>query len=279
MQQKQADLNELSGPHAFFGGLIQMYERASGHRSGTDAVLLSACLPNTAQGLVVDLGCGSGVVGLGAVARHAGIKAVLVDRDPFMTGLADLNIETNDLHSRARVWRGDVLDPQSLFSEAGLAEEGADFVVSNPPFHPAGRVRVSPHEGRATAHVLDDEALAVWIKTAGRLLKPRGQFLMIHRPDALPLLLQLMAGRFGDIRVKPVHGKAGRPASRILIGGIKGSRAPFSLLEPLILHDETGSRTPMDEAIARGHALIEIYGSASALPKGAGGLKEGRETA
>ena len=277
MQQIQIDLNEVSGPHAFFGGLIHMRERAVGHRSGTDAVLLSACLPQSAQGLVVDLGCGSGVVGLGAAARHSGLQAVLVDKDPFMAGLAAINISENGLNARVRVVCGDALAPQSLFSESGLFEEGADFVVSNPPFHPAGRVRVSPHEERAAAHVLDDEALAMWIKTAGRILKPRGQFLMIHRPDALPQLLQMMAGRFGDIRVKPVHGKAGRPATRLLIGGIKGSRAPLSMLEPLVLHDKNGHRTSIDEAIARGHALIEIYASPAGLPKGAGELKEGRE--
>ena len=267
MQQTQIDLNELSGPHAFFGGLIHMRERSVGHRSGTDAVLLSACLPHGAQGLVVDLGCGSGVVGLGAVARHIGVQAVLVDKDPFMAALAKTNIADNGLHARARVVLGDALVPQDLLTEAGLSEEGADFVVTNPPFHPAGRVRVSPHEGRAAAHVLDDEALAQWIKTAGRILKPRGQFLMIHRPDALPHLLQIMAGRFGDVRVKPVHGRAGRPATRLLIGGIKGSRAPFSMLEPLILHGENGQRTAQDEAIARGRMLIEIYGSPASMPK------------
>jgi tRNA1(Val) A37 N6-methylase TrmN6 len=55
-----------------------------------------------------------------------------------------------------------------------------------------------------------------------------------------------------------VHGKAGQPASRLLIAGIKGSRAPFSMLEPLILHDESGQRTEMDEAIARGRRLIAM---------------------
>ena len=252
------DQEQLSGPHAFFGGLIHIRERAVGHRSGTDAVLLAACVPDGAQGLVVDLGCGSGVVGLGALARHKGLQAVLVDKDPSMAQLALLNGAENGLSDRMRVLEADILVPQTVFSPKGLAEEGADFVLTNPPFHPAGRVRVSPHETRAAAHVLDDAALELWIKTAGRLLKPRGAFYMIHRPDALPYLLQVMAGRFGDVRVKAVHGKAGQPASRLLIAGIKGSRAPFSMLEPLILHDESGQRTEMDEAIARGRRLIAM---------------------
>ena len=254
----QADQAELSGPHAFFGGMIHVRERAAGHRSGTDAVLLAACLPEQASGLLVDLGCGSGVVGLGALARHAGLRTVLVDKDPVMTRLATDNGAANGLSERLTVLERDVLEPQSLFNDTGLGEETADYVLTNPPFHPAGRVRVSPHEIRALAHVLDDDALEQWIKTAGRILKPRGTFLMIHRPDALPFLLRCLGGRFGDLRVKAVHGKAGRPATRILIAGIKGSRAPFSMLEPLILHDETGQRTVEDEAIARGLMAIDM---------------------
>lgn len=252
------DQDQLSGPHAFFGGLIHVRERAVGHRSGTDAVLLAACVPDGASGVLVDLGCGSGVVGLGVLARHQDLRAVLVDKDPSMAQLALMNGAENGLSNRMRVLEADVLAPKSLFHPQGLAEESADFVVSNPPFHPAGRVRVSPHETRATAHVLEDADLDLWIKTAGRMLKPKGVFYMIHRPDALPFLLQVMAGRFGDVRVKPVHGKAGRPATRVLIAGMKGSRAPFSLLEPLILHDEKGQRTEIDEAIARGRSLIAM---------------------
>ena len=277
-----ADQHELSGPHAFFGGLIHVRERVVGHRSGTDAVLLAACLPEHSSGLLVDLGCGSGVVGLGALARHAGLRAVLVDKDPVMTRLAAENGSANGLSDRLSVVEGDILAPQSLLSPLGavkqnqLGEEGADFVLTNPPFHPAGRVRISPHETRAAAHVLGDDALEQWIKTAGRILKPRGSFLMIHRPDALPFLLQAMEGRFGDIRVKAVHGKAGRPASRLLIAGIKGSRAPFSMLEPLVLHDEAGQRTQADEAIARGRLGIDMGVSAGADWRVS--PKEGQET-
>ena len=81
---------------------------------------------------------------------------------------------------------------------------------------------------------------------------------MIHRPDMLPLLLEAMQGRFGAIHIRPVHGKAGRPATRILVSGVKGSRAPLTLLEPLVLHDARGKRTPEEEAIARGRSLIDM---------------------
>ena len=96
------------------------------------------------------------------------------------------------------------------------------------------------------------------MKTLHTSLKPKGRFVIIHRPDMLPLLLEAMQGRFGAIHIRPVHGKSGRPATRILLSGVKGSRAPLSLLEPLMLHDPQGNRTLEDEAIARGRSLIDM---------------------
>ncbi len=67
---------------------------------------------------------------------------------------------------------------------------------------------------------------------------------MIHRADALPRCLAALAGRFGGIAVRPVHAKPEEPAIRILVSAVKGSRAPFSLAPPLVLHGPDGRFTP-----------------------------------
>jgi hypothetical protein len=105
-----------------------------------------------------------------------------------------------------------------------------------------------------------------WMKTLHTSLKPKGRFVMIHRPDMLPVLLEAMQGRFGAIHIRPVHGKAGRPATRILVSGVKGSRAPLTLLEPLVLHDAQGKRTPEEEAIARCREFWKIHAGVKAEP-------------
>ena len=248
----------FNGPHAFFGGLISVFETKAGHQSGTDAVLLAACLPDQAGGLLLDLGCGSGVVGLGVAARCKGLKVQLADLDADMVALARHNILHNGLGGRVTAIQADVLAPFAVRDAQGLGADLADFILSNPPFHPAGRVQTSPVEPRARAHVLDDDGMRQWVKTLHTTLKPKGRFAMIHRPDMLPLLLEAMQGRFGALHIRPVHGKAGRPATRILLSGVKGSRAPLSLHEPLVLHDTEGRRTPAEEAIARGRSLIDM---------------------
>lgn len=79
---------------------------------------------------------------------------------------------------------------------------------------------------------------------------------MIHRPDALPVVLQSMAARAGGITVLPIYAREGTKAVRILVRGKKGSRAPLVIASPLILH-EGEAFAPTAEAIHRGASVID----------------------
>jgi tRNA1(Val) A37 N6-methylase TrmN6 len=46
--------------------------------------------------------------------------------------------------------------------------------------------------------------------------------------------------RFGDLRVLPLHPRVGEPATRVIVQGIKGSRAPLVLRAGLVLHKPDG---------------------------------------
>jgi tRNA1(Val) A37 N6-methylase TrmN6 len=79
---------------------------------------------------------------------------------------------------------------------------------------------------------------------------------MVHTAAALPAILAAAEGRFGGLAVLPVHPRAGEPAIRVVVTGRKASRAPLTLLPPLVLHDEVGAFTPRAAAILRNGAAI-----------------------
>ena len=66
-------------------------------------------------------------------------------------------------------------------------------------------------------------------------------------------MLKSFAARFGAITILPLTPREGEPSHRILIRGIKGSRAPLTLLASRVLHTPAG-RTfrPEFDAIFRG---------------------------
>jgi tRNA1(Val) A37 N6-methylase TrmN6 len=129
----------------------------------------------------------------------------------------------------------------------------ASLVVTNPPFFDCGTVRYLPGEAKRPAHVLPQGAtLGSWIRACLALAGAGGRFAMIHRPEALPQILEACQGRLGAIMLKSIHARQRESAIRILISGIKGSRAPVLIVPPLVLHDEDGRFTKQVEAIHRG---------------------------
>ena len=248
--------HEATSLDAILGGRLRLRQTRDGHRVGLDAILLAAAAGAPAARLV-DVGAGVGAVGLALLQRWPAATVDLVEIDPELAALAEENAALNDLADRARVVVADALDAKSRRA-AGLADEAADLVVTNPPYLAADAARPSPDPRRARAHVAGAgaAALAGWVVACLALVKPGGRFVMIHRADALPALLPAFAGRLGDLALRPVHPRADAPAIRLLISGTKGSKAPLHVLPGLTLHEADGAAAPLAAAIQRGEATL-----------------------
>jgi tRNA1(Val) A37 N6-methylase TrmN6 len=139
---------------------------------------------------------------------------------------------------------------------AGLRDGMADALITNPPWHDRAEAQISPDQRRAAAHAYEDSrGLEPWIRAMAALLRPGGRFALIHRADTLKKCLDVLEGRFGALEILPLHPRAHQPAHRVILRGIKGSRAPLSLLPPFVVHDEERF-TPLAEAIHKGEALL-----------------------
>lgn len=206
----------------------------------------------------VDLGSGVGTAGLGLLALGRAGSVALVERDAVFAGLARQNIALNGMALQASLVEADVAASARELTLAGLETAQADLVVANPPFNEPGQHRDSPDARRLSAHAMDRSAFGFWVKAAARALRPKGRFLLIHRPEALGWLLPMLETRFRDLAIRPVHAMADEPAKRILIAGRLGSRAPARLLPALVLHQPGGAHTPEAMAIYAGASRIAM---------------------
>jgi tRNA1(Val) A37 N6-methylase TrmN6 len=249
-------MTEPTEPDRWLGGRLTLRQPPRGaHRAGTDAVLLARLFEPDRGAVVCDLGSATGAIGLAYAALNAGCHAVLVEKDETLAALARDNARENGLADRVRVIAADVLASGAERHAAGLSPGLADILVTNPPFFENGRHRPSPIAGKASAHTFSGAGLDAWLRTCADLLKPGGRLGLIHRADSLPDCLDALRNRFGDIAVRPIHSAPDRPAIRVLISAVQGSRGPFSLLPPLALHDATGRFTPEADALHRGEQL------------------------
>jgi tRNA1(Val) A37 N6-methylase TrmN6 len=242
---------------ALLNGRIRLLQLRQGHRAGSDAVLLAAAVDSLATGTIVDLGAGTGAVGLMIGARTLA-SIVFVERDPALVKICQRNVDLNGLQERARVVEADILAPAHERRRKGILSATADAVVTNPPFLEVGRSRSSPDAVRAAAHQLPERGIERWIRVCADLLKPKGLLAVIHRADRLAECLAHLQRGFGGIVVKPVHPRRDEPASRIVVTAVKGSRAPMRIAPPLVLHEADGHFTREAEAIHRGEALLRM---------------------
>ena len=249
-------MDKARAADAFLGGRLKLHQPAAGHRAGTDAVLLAAAVPADVAGLAIDAGSGVGAAGLAAAMAGPTLRMALLEREPDLAAFARDNIAANQLHDRVFVTEADLLSPASCRA-VGLAPQSADLVLTNPPFLSADRVRTSPHRSKAKAHVIGDGGLTAWMRACLARLRPGGTFLMIHRAEALGEILRDASPQLGALIILPIIPMAGRPATRILVRGLKGRRTPLTLASPLVLHEPDGAFTAEAEALHRGDARID----------------------
>jgi len=234
---------------AILGGLLRLRQPAKGLRTGIDPVFLAAAAPAT-PGRVLDLGCGVGTAALCLARRLPDVAVAGLELQPGLTGLARENVRLNGLEDRVTIDEGDLLRPPP-----GVAAGGFDLVLANPPFHAAGSHTAPSEPGRAQGHMEGEADLAGWIGQMLKLAAPKGSLLLIHKPDRLGALLALLEGRAGGISIFPLWPALGRPARRIILLARKGSAAPLTLAQGLVLHEAGGAYSPGADAVLRGAGL------------------------
>ena len=116
---------------------------------------LLAQLPATvpADGAVIDLACGTGVVATRLAQQHPTVRVLATDQSAAAVASARATAAANGVADRVTVLRDDALSTQP--------DDSAAFIALNPPFHSGTAV----HSGLA-AHLFAD---------AARVLRPGGE--------------------------------------------------------------------------------------------------------
>jgi tRNA1(Val) A37 N6-methylase TrmN6 len=245
---------------AFHRGAFWLVQpKDAGHRAGMDAMMLAAAVPSGFAGRLADLGAGAGAAGLAVAARCTGAHVVLVENAPEMLRFADRTVEheaNRHLRDRVSVLEADASLSGKARAAAGLADGGFDYVIMNPPFN-AGHDRATPDALKRDAHVMPEGLFESWLRSAAAIVKPRSGAAIIARPQSMSEILAALSGRFGKLEILPVHPRPDRPAIRIVVRGIRASRAGLSLMPPLFLHEAGSDRfSERADAINNGRAAL-----------------------
>lgn len=209
---------------------------------GIDSVILSDFAKNIKKGSkVVDLGTGTGIIGL-LLCKKTEIKEIVgVEIQKEVAEMANRSIKLNKLEDKFKILNTDI---NKIFEDKLLEKNKFDVVVMNPPYKEKGTGKINEVDSKIISRHEVKATLSDFIKMASNLLKDKGEIYIVHKPERMPDIIQKMReNKIEPKEIKTVYSNKKTEASLILIKGIKGAKKFFKILEPLYIYEENGEYT------------------------------------
>jgi tRNA1Val (adenine37-N6)-methyltransferase len=221
-------------------GRVTLLQPARGFRSSLDPVLLAAFV-RPPFGRFVDIGCGTGALAFVLAAIDPTASGVGVEIQPRLASLAAAGLAQNVFARRLEIVEADV---RVAIGSAPLPEGGFDLVVTNPPYRRVSHGVPSPHPERAQANHEVTLTLDEWLNAAVRLVRLAGRIAVVYPAERTTDLIRGLQSRgLMPRRLRMVHPRRDRPASRVLIEAAAMADAAAPPEPPLVLHDPDGGYT------------------------------------
>jgi tRNA1Val (adenine37-N6)-methyltransferase len=217
---------------------IQIQQSRSGYRFALDAVLLAHFLQLNGDEIVLEIGCGNGIilVLLSRLKKYQRIIGVEIQHD--LSELARKNIENNK-SAGIEVIEGDI---RELKNE--LPKKGFDLIYSNPPYRKIGTGKLNPSSEKAIARHELNLKLEDLIVIADELLKEDGRLSVI-----LPAFREMdwmkltEAGSYFIQARQYVHSFPKSPAAFVLCT-VSRKKTQLEELRALTIYESRGKYTP-----------------------------------
>ncbi len=188
---------------------------------GTDGVLLGAWTATangewlTANGAILDIGTGSGLIALMLAQRFPNAHILGIDIDAYAVSQANQNFAISPWNTRLHA---EHIALQDLASNSKF-----QLIVSNPPFFQNSLK--APNAARSTARHTDTLSYADLIAHSAALLAPNGILSLILPFEAEEEIIQLAyTHNLFPTRICRVRGNERKPFKRVIIDFIQTSK-------------------------------------------------------
>lgn len=214
---------------------------------GMDAVLLSGFARAKEGDRVIDLGTGTGIIPILMEAKTDAESFVGLEIQPESADMAARSVLLNHLEKKIRIVTGDLKEAGSIFGAASF-----DVVTCNPPYITEHHGITNEKSPKAIARHEILCSLEDVIAQASKLLRPGGNFFMVHRPFRLvDIFVLLRQYHMEPKRMQLVYPFADKEPNMVLLEANRGGKVQLTVEKPLIVYQEPGKYT--DE-------IYDIYG-------------------
>ena len=206
---------------------------------GMDAVLLSGFARVKKGEKVLDMGTGTGIIPVLLASKTVGEHFTGLEIQEECAEMAARSVKYNNLEDRVSIRQGDIKEAVSIFGAASF-----HVVTCNPPYMIGQHGLTNPHSAKAIARHELLCTLEDVVREASRCLKMRGRFYMVHRPQRLVEIFEVMTRHHLEPkRIRMVYPHENKDANMVLIEAVKGGKALLKVEPPLVVYKEDGTYT------------------------------------
>ncbi len=219
---------------------LKIIQNIKGFCFGIDSVILSDFAKDVRNNSIgADLGTGTGIIGILLSAKTKLKKIIGIEVQEDIADMAKRSISLNRLEEKFEVININIKNVEEKFKRESL-----DFVITNPPYKKLDTGKVNENEYKYISRHECSANLEDFIKASKYLLKDKGSLYMVHRPERLADIIELMRKyKIEPKKIRMVHSTINKEASLVLIKAIKNAKAFLKIDKPLIIYNENGEYT------------------------------------
>lgn len=219
---------------------LKIIQNEKGFCFGMDSVLLSDFAKNMKNNsTVLDLGTGTGIIPILLCGKTNLKKVVGIEIQQDVANMAKRSSQLNNLQDRFEVVNTNIIDLKNIYEKQSF-----DVIVTNPPYKKENTGITNENEAKLISRHEITASLEDFISISKDLLKDKGEFYMVHRPERLVDILSLMRKYKIEAKIlKFVSPNKNKEPNLILIKGIKNANSFLRVEKNLYVYNEDGKYT------------------------------------
>ena len=219
---------------------LKIIQNNNGFCFGIDAVLLSDYAKNIRKNSkVLDLGTGTGIISVLLCGKTDLNKIIGVEVQKDVADMAYRSSILNNLEDKFQVINENILNIENV-----IEKNFFDVIVTNPPYK---KIDTGVKNNSQSKLISRHEILAKledFIEVSSKMLKDKGEFYMVHRPERVVDIFQIMRKyKIEPKEIRLVYSTANKPPKMILIKGVKNAKEYLKVRENLYIYNEDGTYT------------------------------------
>lgn len=226
---------------------LKIIQNKTGFCFGIDSILLSDFAKNIKHNSkVIDLGTGTGIIATLLCAKTELSKVVGVEVQEEVCKMANKSIMLNNLENKFEIINENILNLKKIYEKSSF-----DVVVTNPPYKKINTGIINDRDEKMISRHEIKANLEDFIDISTYLLKDKGKFFMVHRPERLvDIFSKMRENKLEPKRIRFVCSQIEKEPKLVLIEGIKNANQFLKIEKDLYVYKQNGEYT--DE-------ILEIY--------------------